>query len=56
MGIIGYSKMIRWRSGNAGVCKTSMRGFDSRTDLIDNSYTMRIEVTKSLELSMPADN
>ena len=25
--------MVRWRSGNAGVCKTSMRGFDSRSHL-----------------------
>lgn len=26
--------MARWRSGNAGVCKTSMRGFDPRPRLI----------------------
>ena len=25
--------MARWRSGNAGVCKTSMRGSDSLTRL-----------------------
>ena len=37
---IQYAELAWWRSGNAGVCKTSMRGFDSppglKMELIDN--------------------
>lgn len=32
--MVRYGCLVRWRSGNAGVCKTSMRGFDSRPHLI----------------------
>lgn len=31
--LMNTRRMATWRSGNAGVCKTSMRGFDSRRGL-----------------------
>lgn len=32
--------MAQWRSGNAGVCKTSMRGFDSLLRLHKSQFSI----------------
>ena len=33
--VLGLLPLARWRRGNAGVCKTSMQGFDSPPCLMD---------------------
>ncbi len=46
--MVNYACSARWRSGNAAVCKTAMRGFDSRSGLIMKKSTQILLVLSAL--------
>ena len=49
--------LARWRSGNAGVCKTSMRGFDSLSRLknrVGSSSVERFSDKEEADGSIPS--
>ena len=47
--------MARWRSGNAGVCKTSMQGFNSLPRLKRQEYGAKYPVGRQGEYRFPAE-